>query len=123
MFLEPPIQPARGFLNQVDERRASKLSGSFPAQTVSFHNYNSDVARGWESKSVEAQQAEARSQPAELRQKMSPEEAQLSRAKENLRLGRERVFKQLEECTNPHYRQVLENALADLDRKLGRFQR
>ena len=94
-----------------------------PAERFRFNSYNRDVARGWESKSVEAQQAEARSQPGELRQKMGPEEAQLFRAKENLRLARERVSKQLAACTNPHYRQVLKNALADLDRKLGQFER
>ena len=99
------------------------MLGSPSAERFRFDSYNRDVARGWESKSVEAQQAEARSQPEELRQKMSPEEAQLFRAKENLRLARERVFKQLEACTNAQYRQVLENALADLDRKLGQFQR
>lgn len=53
---------------------------------------------------------------------MSRQEAQLSRDKENLRLARERVLKQLEATTNPHYRQLLQNALADLDRKLGQFR-
>jgi hypothetical protein len=99
------------------------LLGSPAAERFRFDSYNREVARGWESKSVEAQQAEAGSQPAELRAKMSPEEAQLFRARENLRLARERVFKQLAACTNPRYRQVLENALADLDRKLGQFER
>ena len=76
------------------------------------------MARGWESKSVEAQQAEASEKPAEFRQPMSAAEAARWREKENLRLSRQRVLHQLEASQNPRHRKLLEEALADLDEKL-----
>ena len=76
------------------------------------------MARGWESKSVEAQQAEAREKPGELRQRMSAEEAVRWREKENLRLSRQRVLHELEASQNPRHRKLLEDALTDLDEKL-----
>jgi len=79
-----------------------------------------DVARGWESKSVEAQQAEAGEKSVKSRPKMSPQEAAVWREKENLRLSRQRVLQQLEASQNPRHRKLLEDALADLDEKLNR---
>lgn len=79
-----------------------------------------DVARGWESKSVEAQQAEAGEKSAKPRPKMSPQEAAVWREKENLRLARQRVLQQLEASQNLRHRKLLEDALADLDEKLSR---
>ena len=91
------------------------------------------MARGWESKSVEAQQAEAgdwlsksgsnksgsnKSAANKSDSKMTADEAARWREKENLRLSRQRVLKQLERSANPRYRQLLQNALADLDEKL-----
>jgi hypothetical protein len=81
-------------------------------------NYNERMARGWESKSVEAQQAEASEKPAQLRQPLSTEEAARWREKESLRLARQRVLQQLEASQNPRHRKVLEGSLADLDEKL-----
>jgi len=76
------------------------------------------VARGWESKSVEAQQAEADDKSAKRRPPMSSEEAARWREEESLRLSRQRVLQQLETSQNPRYRTLLEDALADLDKKL-----
>jgi hypothetical protein len=77
------------------------------------------MARGWESKSVEAQQAEAMEKSAKPRSPISPEEAAHSREKENLRLARQRVLQQLEASTNPRHRKLLQDSLADLDEKLS----
>ena len=77
------------------------------------------MARGWESKAVEAQQDEARDRSSQRRPAMSPDEAARWRAKESLRLSRKRVLQQLEASTNARHRKLLEEALADLDRKLG----
>ena len=77
------------------------------------------MARGWESKSVEAQQDEARDKSTQHRPAMSPEEAARWREKESLRLSRKRVLQQLESATNSRHRKLLEEALADLDRKLS----
>jgi hypothetical protein len=77
------------------------------------------VARGWESKSVEAQQTEASDQSNKKRpKKMSAAEAALLREKESLRLSRQRVLQQLQVSQNPRHRIVLEQALADLEARL-----
>jgi len=83
-------------------------------------NYNDPVARGWESKSVEEQQAEANDKSAKLRPAMSADKAARWREKESLRLARQRVLQQLEASQNPRHRKLLEDALADLDEKLGK---
>jgi hypothetical protein len=77
------------------------------------------MARGWESKAVEAQQDEARDKSSQRRPAMSPEEAARWRAKESLQLSRKRVLQQLEASTDARHRKLLEEALADLDRKLS----
>jgi len=80
--------------------------------------YNDRVARGWESKSVEGQQADAREKPAQGRLRLSADEAARARERERLRLSRQRVLQEMEACQNPRHRQLLEQALADLDEKL-----
>ena len=77
------------------------------------------MARGWESKSVEQQQAEAIDKSAKKRSPMSPEEASRWRKKESLRLSRQRVLQQLDASQNPRHRKLLEDALADLDERLS----
>jgi len=79
------------------------------------------MARGWESKSVEAQQAEASDASSKPRLKLTPEAAARRRERENLRLSRQSVLQQLQETQNPRRRELLENTLADLDKKLNRF--
>jgi hypothetical protein len=76
------------------------------------------VARGWESKSVEAQQAEASEKPSRRRVPMSVEEAARWREKESLRLSRQRVLEQLQASQNPRHRKLLEETLAGLEEKL-----
>lgn len=79
------------------------------------------MARGWESKSVEAQQAEVTEKPNKLRVKLTPEVAAQRRQQENLRLSRQSVLHQLQTTQNPRHRKLLEDTLADLDQKLNRF--
>jgi hypothetical protein len=81
-------------------------------------NYNGLVARGWESKSVEAQQAEATETPSVRRVKLTPEAAARKRDRENLELARRRVFQQLEASQNPRHQKLLQDSLTDLDEKL-----
>lgn len=82
------------------------------------NTYNGEMARGWESKSVEAQQAEATEKSAKPRPPMSAEEAVRWREKESLRLSRQTVLEQLQASTHPRHRKLLEDSLADLDEKL-----
>lgn len=80
------------------------------------------MARGWESKSVEAQQDEARQGTPKSRIKLTPEEAIRRRERESLRLSRQRVVQQIDSNQNPRHRKILEDALAELDRKLNQFE-
>ena len=84
--------------------------------------YNVGMARGWESKSVEAQQEEASAKSGRSGKRMiSAEEAAAFREKESLRLARQRVLQQLEASSNPRHQKVLQDALAALEEKLGRI--
>ena len=75
------------------------------------------MARGWESKSVEAQQAEAIDKSAEPRVKLSPHAAAMNRERERLRLTRQQVLQQLQASQNDRHRSMLQDALADLDQE------
>ena len=77
------------------------------------------MARGWESKSVEAQidMAEHRSAVAHAKV-VSQETLDLVRKKESLLMSRTRVVRDLENAQNPRYKAVLNKALADLDAQL-----
>jgi hypothetical protein len=79
------------------------------------------MARGWESKSVEAQQAEAGERADPSRRKLSPEDAAAVREKAGLQLARQRVLAQIEQSTNPRHTKLLHDALTDLDEKLRRL--
>lgn len=79
------------------------------------------MARGWESKSVEAQQADASEKSSNARVKLTPEAAAERREQENLRLSRQNVVHQLARAQNSRHRKLLEDALAELDQKLNRF--
>jgi hypothetical protein len=81
------------------------------------------MARGWESKSVEQQQEVM----SERRQKtagapISPDEQQRQRKREGLLLSRSRLTQQLHAASNPRHRQMLEQAIAELDRQLLSFE-
>jgi hypothetical protein len=87
-----------------------------------LREYNVPMARGWESKSVEAQQEEASEKSSRSgNPKMSAKEAAAFREKEALRLARQRVTQQLEASSSPRHRKVLQDALAALDEKLERL--
>jgi hypothetical protein len=78
------------------------------------------VARGWESKSVEEQQAEASQKADNSRPQMSAQDAARWREKEGLRLARQRVLQQIGATQNERHRKALQDALADLDAKLSK---
>jgi hypothetical protein len=76
------------------------------------------MARGWESKSVEAQQAEASEEKHRSGPRMSSEQAARQRQIEGLGLSRQRVLQQVVAARDPRHKQMLEKALADLDRQI-----
>jgi hypothetical protein len=77
------------------------------------------MARGWESKSVEAQIESAAETTSRPKPQTSPEEIEKNRKREVLRLSRARVMHDLEVARNERYRAMLERALRDLDSQLG----
>jgi len=80
------------------------------------------MARGWESKSVEQQQQEKMSERRKtVGAPISPDEQQRNRKREGLLLSRKRVSQLLQAAYNPRYRQMLEEAIAELDGQLSSF--
>ena len=79
------------------------------------------MARGWESKSVEAQIDMAGQSPRTAVIDRTPDPGKLKaiRQKENLVLSRTRVIRELQNAQNPCYKAVLNKALADLDAQLS----
>jgi len=79
------------------------------------------MARGWESKSVEAQQAEASEKPGTRQPPMTPAEATRHREMEGLRLSRQRILTELSAQQDSRRRKMLEQALADLEQKIAKL--
>jgi hypothetical protein len=79
------------------------------------------VARGWESKSVEEQQAQAVSNASPPGPPLTPAQIANARHKQGLVLSRQHVLQQLEAAKNSRHREILQNALADLDRQLAQL--
>ena len=81
--------------------------------------YHRGMARGWESKAVEAQieTAEARATPG--KSKRTPEEIEKARRRESLLLSRNRVLQDLQQSRDPRYQKMLNEALAHLDVQLA----
>ncbi len=82
------------------------------------------MARGWESKTDEAQidmaepRRRKRSAPAKPQ---SVDPLDLIRKRESLLLSRTRVTQELNTAQNPRYRELLSKALADLDLHLAKL--
>jgi putative hemolysin len=80
------------------------------------------MARGWESKSVEAQiESQAEPMSSDGAKRVTPEEAKAARKKKNLLLSRAQVERSLAATDNPRYRHMLEQALADLDHQISKL--
>jgi hypothetical protein len=84
------------------------------------------MSRGWESKSVEQQQAQQQAEqpgdPNKVESTNATADAQLQEAERKrklqaLQLQRERVLS--ERTSSPHRRTALTNALADIEEKLA----
>ena len=78
------------------------------------------MARGWESKSVEAQQDEA-SRDRVSKPQLTPEERRTAERRTALELARARTASDLERATAPHHRRMLEQAIATIDEQLAQL--
>jgi hypothetical protein len=76
------------------------------------------MARGWESKSIEAQQ-DAAEAPRTRGPAVTPEEAARRSERATLSLARTRALSDLQKACVPAHRAMLEQAVADLDRRLA----
>ena len=77
------------------------------------------MARGWESKSVEAQIESASEKSSQHQPALTAEQAAKLQRKTGLLLSRKHVLQQLETAQNVRHRKMLEQALADLDNQLA----
>jgi hypothetical protein len=78
------------------------------------------MARGWESKSVEAQQEESiAAKPTKNRVTLTPEQLQREQKKADLMLSRSRIVQQLERSTSERYSDLMRQTLAELDRQIA----
>jgi hypothetical protein len=78
------------------------------------------MARGWESKSVEAQIEESISEPSQSEKPPSSAEELQSRGKKtDLMLSRKRVLQQLEHSSSERYSELLRRTLAALNAQIA----
>ena len=75
------------------------------------------MARGWESKSVEAQQDEAARERVRKPQ-LTPRQQATAERRATLELARARAASDLERATAPQHRRMLERALEAIDDQL-----
>jgi hypothetical protein len=78
------------------------------------------MARGWESKSVESQIESAETGDQESSHPDNPDPERMRR-QQALVLSRSRVLQQLAVSQNPRHREMLNQALADLETQLAEF--
>jgi len=76
------------------------------------------MARGWESKSIEAQQDEA-AREKRARPALTAEQREIAARRRTLELTRSRAVADLERATAPQHRRMLEQAIAAIDDQLA----
>jgi hypothetical protein len=77
------------------------------------------MARGWESKSVESQKETSQTEKKASPKRVTPEAAATIRKKETLLLARARLQQQMRADLHPRHLEMLQNALADLEKQLA----
>jgi hypothetical protein len=81
------------------------------------------MARGFESKSVEQQQAEMLDRRAQRPSpRPTPEQQDRDRKRQGLILSRTHLSRQMEAIENPRHRQILADAIAELNRQIASLE-
>jgi hypothetical protein len=111
----------RGEQRRADESHGSQylinVDGSALALGSSLEEPS--MSRGWESKSVESQQAtDVRADRGEA---LTPEQRELRQKREGLELSRRRVLQEIETARSDVRRASLEQALAFLEAEIGKL--
>jgi hypothetical protein len=94
-----------------------------PVQTIV--NRNSEIAnlmmaRGWESKSVEQQIEDARTDPdRSISISSSPAGIELRQRREGLRLQRSRILQELDTALSPRYQALLKEMLLHIESQIS----
>lgn len=78
------------------------------------------MARGWESKSVEEQQAENSSAPTTGKARLNAAEAAIARQRNDLHMRRKMILQRLQTASGI-YRVQMEAALKDLEQQLEKL--
>ena len=82
--------------------------------------YNKNMARGWESKSVEDQMEIAKESGGKKeKQPLTDGEKKARHERDNLKLSRAYIVHQIEASTNERYTRSLQQALSEIDEKLA----
>jgi hypothetical protein len=79
------------------------------------------MARGWESKSVEAQMEEAESSSI-AKPRLSAEEVETRQKLETLNLAKKKLQSDLQRATSERHRQMLTKSLEEIENQLRRLQ-
>ena len=80
------------------------------------------MARGWESKSVEAQMENAKDGAASRsKAPLTDGEKKARHERDSLKLSRAYIVHQIEASTNERYTRSLQQALSEIDEKLARL--
>ena len=81
------------------------------------------MARGWESKSVEAQMESAESRRVEQKaaDAVTSEQARLDRERDALRMQLIRIRREFEDARHDRHREQLEGAIKHLEEKLAQL--
>jgi hypothetical protein len=77
------------------------------------------MARGWESKDVEAQVESTETKKSPNDKQKSAEQQLREQSVRDLKLSRTRITNDLASATHPNHRKSLEAALAHLDKKIA----
>lgn len=75
------------------------------------------MARGWESKSVEAQMEEAATSST-AKPRLSPEQIEAMQKRETLMLTKKKLQADLERSSNPRHQQMLQRAIEEVEKQL-----
>jgi hypothetical protein len=93
-------------------------SDSASRKTDSPRDYNEFMARGFDSKFVEAQQEEAQRRSVPAKPPMTPEDRIREERRRALELMRIRTEQDLSRAVLPAHRRMLEEAIAALDKQI-----
>jgi hypothetical protein len=81
------------------------------------------MAKGWESKAVEAQVEDSKTKtPGKSQTQLTPAQVEVRRRRQVLLLSRTRVQRNLEMSQHERYTEQLNRALADIDAQLSALE-